>query len=54
MTADGLHVPITNATACTIRNPETGHGCTRARGHTGRHAFVWQHLSPGRVREVWE
>lgn len=46
-------VPLTNAPKCGERSPETGRPCQRATGHTGRHAFFWLNVHPGRVREVW-
>lgn len=50
------HVPITNAEQCGHRDPAEGHHCTRAKGHTGRHHWAWQHhpAHAGRVRKVWD
>lgn len=50
---DVIVVPLTNAPKCGHRSPKSGKNCRRAAGHTGRHAFIWEKLSPGRVREVW-
>lgn len=49
-----LIVPLTNAEWCGQRNPRTNRPCRRAEKHTGRHAFIWQFVQPGKVREVWD
>ena len=46
-------VPVTKHDIdCGHRSP-TGRPCRRPVQHTGRHAFIWRHLKPGVVREVW-
>lgn len=48
-----IYVPLHNARECADW-PRRGPGyCTRAKGHTGRHAFYWLSVKPGRVRNVW-
>lgn len=49
-----MNLPYTSGPRC--RDRHRGHVCTRARGHRGRHAAFWLHLSRhgyGRVRAVW-
>jgi hypothetical protein len=46
-------VPRTSAPFCGHRSPDSNHPCRRAEGHTGRHAFIWLFVIPGKVREVW-
>jgi hypothetical protein len=48
-----ITVPLIKGPFCGRRNPDSGRQCRRADGHTGRHAFIWRHIQPGRVREVW-
>ena len=50
------HVPLHNGEPCGHRDPIDGMHCTRAKGHTGRHHWAWQHNPDhaGRVRKVWD
>ena len=49
----GIIVPLHSAPECGNRSP-SGLYCRRAKGHTGRHAFIRHHITPGLVREVWD
>lgn len=48
-----IRVPLHAGPICGDPNPRSGLRCRRADGHTGRCAWFWLHLIPGRVREVW-
>ena len=53
-TTNNTIVPLHNAPFCNDKSPRTNLPCRRAENHTGRHAFIRQHISHGLVRETWE
>lgn len=52
MNATQLHSPIDRRQRPDCGARGTTYACNRPRGHGGRHAFTWRHLT-GRVRAVW-
>ena len=52
-TPNATKVPLHTSPICGLPAPTLRGVCTRATGHTGRHAWFWRRAVPGLVRETW-